>query len=80
MSDDFAQDEPEDLTPLSVLAEILDDVVKQLDGVDDAIRLHRRACGDDHFELGRLQDASARLTMAGNATMQARKALRTPRP
>lgn len=65
-----------ELPPLSALVDMLDDVVKVLDGVDELVVLHRRAAGDDHHELERLQAASVRIGQAWSATVSARKALR----
>lgn len=67
----------EELPPLSVLVDMLDDVVKMLDGVDELVIEHRRAAGDDHHALERLQVASTRIGQAWSATISARKALRT---
>lgn len=69
-------DGEDDLPPLSVLVDMLDDVVKMLDGVDELVVAHRRAAGDDHHQLERLQAASVRLGQAWAATVSARKALR----
>ena len=65
-----------ELPPLAVLVDMLDDVVKMLDGVDELVVAHRRAAGDDHRELERLQAASVRIGQAWAATVSARKALR----
>jgi hypothetical protein len=78
--DPDAQPQPDDqpdLPPLATLVEMLNDVMDQLDGVDDLIREHRRAVGEDHFTLERLQLASARIGMAWTATASARKSLRS---
>ena len=73
MPDDL---EDEELPPLSVLADMLHDVAAQLEGVDELIVAHRRACGDDHRELERLQYVSSRVGQAWSAAMLARKGLR----
>jgi hypothetical protein len=70
-------DVDEELPPLSVLVDMLEDVAKQLDGVDELVVLHRRAVGDDHQELERLQYVSTRVGQAWSAAMLARKALRS---
>jgi hypothetical protein len=62
-----------------VLVDMLDDVVKMLDGVDELVVAHRRAAGDDHHQLERLQAASVRVGQAWAATVSARKALRDGR-
>jgi len=66
----------DELPPMSVLVDMLDDVVKLLDGVDELVVLHRRKVGDDHHALERLQHASTRIGQAWSATVSARKALR----
>ena len=68
--------EDEELPPLSVLVDMLDDVVKVLDAVDELVVLHRREAGDDHHALEQLQVASSRIGQAWSATISARKALR----
>ena len=72
--DEQAKDD--ELPPLSALDDMLKDVIEMLDGVDDLVVAHRRAAGDDHFVLERLQTASARIGQAWAATVSARKALR----
>jgi hypothetical protein len=69
-------DDVEELPPLSVLVDMLQDVIDQLDGVDELVIAHRRAAGDDHRVLERLQAASVRIGQAWAATVSARKALR----
>lgn len=71
-----SEDQSEELPPLSVLVDMLDDVVKLLDGVDELVVLHRRAAGDDHHALERLQTASIRIGQSWSAAVVARKALR----
>ena len=66
----------DDLPPLSVLVDMLDDVVKMLDGVDELVVAHRRAAAEDHHELERLQSASFRIGQAWSAAVSARRALR----
>jgi hypothetical protein len=68
--------EDEELPPVSVLIDMLNDVAKQLDAVDELVVLHRRAAGDDHRALTKLQGASMRVGQAWTATMLARKELR----
>ena len=76
--DPDAQPQPdEELPPLETLVDMLNDVMDQLDGVDDLIREHRRAAGEDHFTLERLSLASGRIGMAWTATASARKSLRS---
>jgi hypothetical protein len=70
-------DEPDPLPPLSVLDDMLKDVIEMLNGVDELVSEHRRQAGDDHFVLERLQTASARIGQAWAATASARRALRS---
>ena len=70
------EDTPDELPPLSVLVDMLDDVVKVLDGVDDLVVRHRRAAGMEYHELERLQSASVRIGQAWAAVVSARKVLR----
>jgi len=73
--DEELQDE--ELPPLSVLVDMLDDVVKQLDTVDDFVIRHRRAAGDDHITIERLSYATARIGQAWTGVVLARKVLRS---
>jgi len=74
----FNADQPDDLLPLSVVVDTLADVLAELDGVDELLRAHRRACSDDHRELDRLQSVTTRLNQAWTATSLARNRLRQP--
>jgi hypothetical protein len=67
----------DELPPLSVLVDMLDDVVKMLDGVDELVVAHRRAADDDHHELERLQHVTVRIGQAWSAVVSARKVLRS---
>ena len=69
-------DDPEDLPPLSVLDDILNDVLDQLEAVSDIIVAHRRAARDDHHAIARLQDLTIRTNDAWIAVQLTRKALR----
>jgi hypothetical protein len=69
----------DELPPLDVLADMLTDVVKLLDAVDDYVVAHRRAAGDDHHTIARLQDVSGRIGNAWAATISARSGLRAQR-
>lgn len=69
-------DTTDELLPLSVAVDMLGDVLKLLDGVDDLVTQHRRAAGDDHHDLERLQAASFRTVQAWSAVVSARKSLR----
>jgi len=65
-----------ELPPLTVLVDMLDDVVTLLDAVDDLVKAHRRAAGDDHHTIARLQGVSGRIGDAWAATISARSGLR----
>lgn len=67
----------DELPPLEVLVDVLDDVVKALEGVDELIVEHRRAAGEDHHLIVRLQDASFRVGQAWAAAVAARRGLRS---
>ena len=67
----------DELDPLSVGVDLLDDVVKLLDAVDDIVIAHRRRAGDDHHEIARLQRVSSRVGDAANAATSARATLRS---
>jgi hypothetical protein len=69
-------DDPEDLPPLSVLVDILTDVVGTLEEIDELLVLHRRGCGDDHHAIAQLQGASLRVGQAWAAAVAARRELR----
>jgi hypothetical protein len=66
-----------DLPPLSVLVDMLDDVIKLLDGVADLVTDHRRVAGDDHHALARLQHVSIRVNQAWTSVLSARAGLRS---
>jgi hypothetical protein len=68
----------DDLPPVSVLGEWLKDVVAELEELETLVIAHRRACGDDHHQIGRFQDAQARIGQALTAAGAARKYLRAP--
>lgn len=76
MSEDFEAPDQDDLPPLSVVLDILTDVVGTLEEVDELIVLHRRRCGDDHHAIAQLQGASLRVGQAWAATVSARRELR----
>jgi hypothetical protein len=79
MSDqpDFEQDDtPDELLPLSVGVDMLDDVVKLLNQVDDLVTQHRRAASDDPRALEQLQHATMRINQAWGSVVSARKVLR----
>jgi hypothetical protein len=44
--------------------------------VDDLVTQHRRAAGDDHHTLERLQHATMRINQAWGSAVSARKVLR----
>jgi hypothetical protein len=69
-------DEDDELLPLSVVIDMLDDVVIALEQVDDLITAHRRAAGDDAHALVGLHDASFRVGQAWAAVVSARRTLR----
>jgi hypothetical protein len=66
-----------ELLPLSVVGDMLTEVLNQLDGVADLIAAHRRAARDDHHALARLQDVTTRVNQAWTAVQLTRKALRS---
>lgn len=70
---DWSADE---LLPLVALDEMLGEVLDLLDGVEDQVTAHRRACGDDHHALERLQYVQSRLGQGWSAVQLARKGLR----
>jgi hypothetical protein len=72
-----AQHQDDELPPLSVLSDMLKDVIDVLNGVDELVIEHRRAAGDDHHQLERLQVVSARVGQAWSAVVSARRALRS---
>jgi hypothetical protein len=83
---DVSTDEPfapdpgdvdDELEALAVGVDLLDDVIKLLDAVDDIVIAHRRRAGDDHHEIARLQRVSARVGDAANAATSARSTLRS---
>jgi hypothetical protein len=79
---DFEQDTddtPDELLPLSVAVDMLEDVVKMLNEVDDLVTQHRRAAGDDHHALEQLQHATMRINQAWGSVVSARKVLRGKR-
>ena len=76
MSESDTAPEADDLPPLSVLIDILTDVVGTLDEVDELLTLHRRAAGDDHHAIVQLQGASLRVGQGWAAIVAARRELR----
>lgn len=66
----------EELPPFSVLIELLEDVMAQLEGIDEAVVAHRRAAGDDHKVLEVLQLTSGRIGQAWIAVSLARRGLK----
>jgi hypothetical protein len=77
VSDEPVTDElGDELPPLEVAVDMLDDVVKLLNGVDDLVVAHRRAAGDDHHTIARLQGVSGRVGDAWAAAVSARLGLR----
>jgi hypothetical protein len=66
----------DELPPFSVLIELLEDVMAQLEGIDEAVVAHRRAAGDDHKVLELLQLTSARISQAWTAVAVARRGLK----
>lgn len=69
-------DQDDELLPLSVVVDMLDDVVVALEQVDDLVTAHRRAARDDVHALGPLHDASFRVGQAWAAVVSARRTLR----
>lgn len=70
-------EDDDELAPLETAVDILDDVVKLLDVVDDLLIAHRRAAGDNHHEIARLQRVSSRVGDAWAAAVSARRGLRS---
>jgi hypothetical protein len=70
-------DDVDELEPLEVGVDLLDDVVKLLEAVDELVVAHRRAAGDNHHEIARLQSVSSRVGDAWSATVSARRGLRS---
>lgn len=66
----------DELPPFAVLIEMLEDVMAQLEGIDEAVVAHRRAAGDDHKVLEVLQLTSARIGQAWIAASLARRGLK----
>jgi hypothetical protein len=69
------QDDGE-LPPFEVLVDMLSEVVTLLNTVDDHVTAYRRAAGDDHHAIARLQGVSGRIGDAWAATISARSGLR----
>lgn len=71
-------DQDDDLPPIAMIVELIEDALKQLEGVEELLVAHRRAAGVDQHTIARLQLASGRIGMAWTATITARNGLRNP--
>jgi hypothetical protein len=67
----------DELPPLEVVVDILDEVLRLLEGVEDLIGEHRRAARDDHHQLARLQRITARISDGYLAVLAVRSSLRS---